>query len=197
MTEKTAVFPPREHSFRRTHSGRSSMLCHGRTDKIFHVAFRSTLSYYQYFLHYSTSNFRCSSSSSSQLKMFSCICLMHFFHIDKSFLNKDQRYTCKVLQHGQQLACIYLESNSCFIKNKSLKTITSSTKHCMDNLLSQNLLLQTDVKAEPCLQYLDKSVEAVWTFYKPKWKTWKHRYLMGSQGKAGSIQEIRSHSSFM
>lgn len=106
-----------------------------------------------------------------------------FFHIDNFFLNKDQRYTCKVLQHRQQLACIYLESNSCFIKNKSLKPITSSTNHCMDNLLSQNLLLQTDVKAEPCLQYLDKSVEAVWTFYKPKWKNMKAQISNGIAGK--------------
>lgn len=91
-----------------------------------------------------------------------------FFHTDKSSLNKDQRYTWQVLWQGQQLVCIYLESNTLFIKNRSLKNITSSTNHWVGNLLHQKLLVQTDVKAEPRHQYLENSVQAARTFYKPK-----------------------------
>ena len=103
--------------------------------------------------------------------------------MNKSFLNKDQQYTYKVLWHGQQLACIYLESNSCFIKNKSLKNVTSSTNHCAGNLLCQKLLVQTDVKVEPCDQYLDNSVQAAWTFYKPNWENMKAQVSNGIAGR--------------
>lgn len=115
-----------------------------RTDQIFHIAFRSNFWYYQCFLLYSASTSKyssCVSSREHKQKMSSCISLMCFFHADKSFPNKGQQHTCKVLWHRKLLACIYLESNSCLIKSKSLQNVTSSTNHYEANPIQQKLLV--------------------------------------------------------
>lgn len=59
----------------------------------------------------------------------------------------------------------------------------SSTNHCVGNLLHQKLLMHTDMKTEPCHQYLDNSVQAAWTFYKPSWENMKAQISNRIAGK--------------